>query len=192
VALEGRANELQAEAIVKAKNKRARQLVAKPDAGRARAAGGRMSAGTAVRLYEVADDFIRAVAELTERDDLPADVINDTLAAVKGDLEVKATNVAAFARNVEIEAEALAQRAKDMAARAKRARTLADGMRAYLARELLRCDMKEVTHDGMRIALAKNPPAVEIVDVEQGARGVQDARPRRRPPSPTRPRSARR
>jgi hypothetical protein len=124
-----------------------------------------MSAGTAVRLYEVADDFIRAVAELTERDDLPADVINDTLAAVKGDLEVKATNVAAFARNVEIEAEALAQRAKDMAARAKRARTLADGMRAYLARELLRCDMKEVTHDGMRIALAKNPPAVEIVDI---------------------------
>lgn len=124
-----------------------------------------MSTGTAVRLYEVADDFIRAVAELTERDDLPAEVINDTLAAVKGDLEVKATNVAAFARNVEIEADALALRAKDMAARAKRAKTLADGMRAYLARELLRCDMKEVTHDGMRIALAKNPPAVEIVDI---------------------------
>jgi hypothetical protein len=34
-----------------------------------------MSTGTAVRLYEVADDFIRAVAELTERDDLPAEVM---------------------------------------------------------------------------------------------------------------------
>jgi hypothetical protein len=123
-----------------------------------------MSTGTAVRLYEVADDFIRAVAELTERDDLPAEVVNDTLAAVKGDLEVKATNVAAFVRNVEIEAEGLAQRAKDLQARAKRAKTLADGMKAYLARELLRCDVKEVKHDGLRVCLAKNPPAVEIVD----------------------------
>jgi hypothetical protein len=83
---------------------------------------------------------------------------------VKGELEVKATNVAAFVRNVEIEAEGLAQRAKDLQARAKRAKTLADGMKAYLARDLLRCDVKEVKHDGLRVCLVKNPPAVEIVD----------------------------
>lgn len=123
-----------------------------------------MSTGTAVRLYEVADDFILAVAELTERDDLPADVIRDTLDAVKGELEVKATSVAAFVRNVEIEAEVLAGRAKDMQARSKRAQALADGMKAYLASHLLRCDVKEVKHGGMRVALVKNNPAVEIVD----------------------------
>lgn len=118
--------------------------------------------GAAVRLYEVADDFIKAVAELTERDNLPADVIADTLEAVHGELVVKATNVAGFVRNVEIEAENLAARAKEMAARAKRATTLADGMKAYLAAHLLRCDVKEVKHEGMRIALVKNPPSVMI------------------------------
>lgn len=123
-----------------------------------------MSAGTAVRLYEVADDFIRAVAELTERDDLPAEVIADTLEAVKGELEVKAANVAGFIRNAEIEAEALAARAKELQARAKRAQTLADGFKAYLATHLLRCDVKSVEHDGIRVALVKNPAAVEIVD----------------------------
>ena len=124
-----------------------------------------MNAGTAVKLYEVADDFIRAVAELTERDDLPAEVIRDTLDAVKGDLEVKATSVAGFIRNAEIEAEHLAARAKDMAARAKRAQVLADSFKAYLGSHLLRCDVKEVKHNGLRVALVKNNPAVEIVDV---------------------------
>jgi Siphovirus Gp157 len=140
--------------------------------------------GTAVRLYEVADSFIRAVAELTERDDLPAEVIADTLDAVHGELVVKATNVAGFIRNVEIEAGELAARAKDMQARAKRAQALADGMKAYLTSHLLRCDVHEVKHEGLRVVLVRNPPAVQIVNEKL----VPEEFKREPPPAPPPPR----
>lgn len=123
--------------------------------------------GTSVRLYDVADTYLQAIATLTERDELPTDVIADTLEAVKGEVEVKAANVAAFIRNTEVEAEVLAARAKEMQARAKRAQVLADGLKAYLATHLMRCSLKEVKHEGVRIQLVKNPPAVHVENEAQ-------------------------
>jgi hypothetical protein len=124
-----------------------------------------MSTGTGVKLYEVADTYLLALTDLAQRDDLPAEVIADTLEAVKGEVEVKAANVAAFVKNVEVEAEVLKQRAAALSARAKKAATVADGLKAYLAMNLLRCQVKEVKTGDIHVRLVKNPPAVQITEL---------------------------
>lgn len=123
-----------------------------------------MTGATGVTLYKVADEYLEALAGLAARDDLPADVVADTLDAMRGDLEVKATSVAAYVRNVEDEALLLGARAKELQARAKRAQTIADGLRAYLAVQLMRAGVKEAKHGDMRVTLVANPPAVQIED----------------------------
>lgn len=138
--------------------------------------------GTVVRLYEVADAYLAALAGLADRDDLAPEIIADTLEAVQGEVQVKAVNVAAFVRNVEIEADALADRAAMMAERAKRAQKVADGLKAYLATHLMRCGLKEAAHEGVRVALVKNPPAVHIEDAAK----VPDEF-KRAPPAPPPP-----
>ncbi|MBL0142623.1 MAG: siphovirus Gp157 family protein [Betaproteobacteria bacterium] len=121
--------------------------------------------GTGVTLYSVTDDYLIALRDLAAREDLPAEVVTDTLDSLKGDLEVKATSVAAFVRNVEDEAALLGARAKELQARSKRAQTVADGLKAYLATQLMRAGVKEAKHGDMRVLLVKNPPAVNITDI---------------------------
>lgn len=118
--------------------------------------------GTSVKLYEVADTYLAALADLAQRDDLPPEVIADTLEAVKGEVEVKAANVAAFVKNVEVEAAVMKERAEIMAARAKRAQTMADGLKTYLAAHLMRCKLTEAKSGEIHVRLVKNPPAVVI------------------------------
>ena len=120
--------------------------------------------GQSVKLYEVADTYVAALADLASRDDLPPEVIANTLEAVQGEVQVKACNVAAFVRNVEAEAEILAARARELSARAKRAATLADGLKGYLANNLLRCNLTEAKSGDILLKLRKNPPAVQIQD----------------------------
>lgn len=122
-----------------------------------------MKPGTSVTLYQVADIYLKALHELAERDDLPPEVVEGTL-ALHGQLAVKAANVAAFVANCEVEAAALAARAKELSDRAKRAQKVADGLRAYLASQLLRAGVKEAKHEDTRVLLVKNPPAVKIED----------------------------
>lgn len=123
-----------------------------------------MKTGTGVSLWAVADTYMAALADLADRPDLPAEVIADTLEAVQGDLQVKAANVAAFVRNCEAEASLLADHAKALKERAAKAQLLADRLKAYIATQMLRCDLKEVKHEDTRIVLVANPPAVQIED----------------------------
>lgn len=120
--------------------------------------------GTSVKLYEVADTYLAALRDLAGREDLAPEIIADTLEAVQGEVQVKACNVAAFVRNVEAEADFLAGRAAELEARAKRAAALADGLKGYLAANLLRCGLKEAKHGDTLVKLRANPPSVAIQD----------------------------
>ena len=88
-----------------------------------------------MRLYQLTEQY-RSLEALEVSDDLPAEVIRDTLEGLTGELQEKATNVALFIRNVEATAEAVEDAAKKMQeranrlkARAQRPRDRARGMR---------------------------------------------------------------
>jgi hypothetical protein len=114
-------------------------------------------------LYEIADLYLQDVAKLQDLD-LDPQTVADTLEGMGGDLEAKATNVAAFVRNLESLAEQIKQAEAAMAARRKAIEGRADAVRAYLLSNMLRTGITKIESPYFKIAIAKNPPSVVVDD----------------------------
>lgn len=117
----------------------------------------------ALKLYQLADQF-RELESIADTDDLPAEVIADTLEALQGDIEIKATNVAMFIRNIESGAEAIEEAAKAMQARATRLRKRADGVRAYLLFNMQTTGITKIECPEFKLAVRNNPESVRIAE----------------------------
>jgi len=114
-------------------------------------------------LYELADQF-RSLSLLADSDELPPEVIRDTLEGLKGDIEVKSTNVAKFVLGLEAEAEMIEAAAEQMRQRAHRRKKRAEAIRNYMLLMLQATGITRVECPEFTIAVRKNPEAVEIAD----------------------------
>jgi hypothetical protein len=115
-------------------------------------------------LFQLTDQY-RALLRLDASEDLPAEVIQDTLEGLTGDLSVKATNVAKFILNVEAMADAVDAAGKAMKVRADRMRERADSIREYLRLNMQAADLTRIEAPEFVLSIRKNPPSV-IVDDE--------------------------
>jgi len=88
----------------------------------------------------------------------------DTLEGLSGDLEVKATNVAMFVRNLEASAEAIKAAEKQMAERRKALEAKADRIRQYLLDNMNRTGITKIDCPYFVLSVRKNPPAVEVLN----------------------------
>lgn len=116
-----------------------------------------------LRLYEVADNYLSALNDLAEIEDLPPEAIADTLEALQGEFEDKALNVARYIRNLEAEAFAIEDAKKRMEARARAAANQAARLKAYLKGELERTGLKIKAPD-LALRIQNNPPSVVVED----------------------------
>lgn len=115
-------------------------------------------------LYQIVEQY-RSLEALEASEDLPLEVINDTLEALTGDLTVKATNVAKFVLNCEAMADAIDGAAKQMKARSERLRRRSDSVREYLKTNMAGAGITKIEAVEFVLSIKKNPPAV-IVDDE--------------------------
>ena len=97
----------------------------------------------------------------------PVEAIRDTLEALQGTLELKATNIAKFVLGLEAEADAIDAAAKAMQERANRRRKRAEGIRAYMLFQFQQAGVTEVSCPEFTLRVRKNPEAVQIDDPEQ-------------------------
>ena len=118
---------------------------------------------TALKLYEISNAF-QSLEQLGESDELPAEVIRDTLEALEGDFEAKAVQVAKFILMLEDNAEAITEAADAMLKRAARIANRAASIRAYLQFHLIALDKKRIESPELVISRRSNPPAVVIAD----------------------------
>ena len=116
-----------------------------------------------LRLYELSSDYLRALDELSELDDLPLESIADTLEGLAGAWEDKALNVARYIRNLEAEATAIDEAKKRMEVRARVTAHKAARLRDYLKGELEKTGLKPKAPD-LALRLQANPPAVVLDD----------------------------
>ncbi len=114
-------------------------------------------------LYEIADLYLQDIAKLQDLD-LDPQTVADTLEGMGGALEAKATNVAAFVRNLESLADQIKQAEAAMAARRKAIEGRADAVRAYLLSNMLRTGITKIESPYFKIAIAKNQPSVVVDD----------------------------
>lgn len=116
-------------------------------------------------LYTVADQYLADVSKLEEMD-LDDQTFADTLESLSGDLEVKATNVAMFVRNLEASADAIKQAEKQMADRRKALEAKAERIRSYLLDNMLRVGISKIDTPYFSLSVRKNPPAVEVINLD--------------------------
>lgn len=112
-------------------------------------------------LYVLAEDYRAAIAQLADLD-LPAEVVADTLESMAGDLEVKATNVAMFIRNLESTAEQIKSAEAEMAKRRKAIEHRAEHIREYLKANMQRTGISKIECPYFKLAIRDNPPSVVI------------------------------
>lgn len=87
-------------------------------------------------LFEIDDNYKQALAELEAMDDLDPQIIEDSLAGMKDDVETKCLSVGAFIKNLDAEANAIKEAKDGLAAREKSIANKAKRMREYLAAHL--------------------------------------------------------
>ena len=116
-----------------------------------------------MKLYEITEEYRAALDDLIDQD-LPQQVIDDTLNAMQGELYTKAKAVAAAVLNMEAEAKAADEHAKRLATRAKRLQNKAGSLRSYLLQQLQAADIDKLPDPILPLAVRKNPPALKLLD----------------------------
>lgn len=135
-----------------------------------------------ISLYQLADDFLAQSRALSDMD-LPDEVIADTLESLSGDIEVKAVNVAAFARNLEASAEAIKTAETEMANRRKAIENRAKRIRTYLQEQMTRTGITKIECPYFKLSIRDNPPAV-VIDAESQIPQEYMRQPETPPPAP--------
>lgn len=118
---------------------------------------------TNLTLYNIADQYLADLQKLQEME-IDEQTFADTLEGLSGDLEVKATNVAMFVRNLEASAEAIKNAEKAMAERRKALEAKADRIRQYLLDNMNRTGITKIDCPYFVLSVRKNPPAVEVLN----------------------------
>lgn len=114
-------------------------------------------------LYVLSGEYQQLANALMESD-LDEQTISDTLEAAAGDLEVKATNVAMFVRNLDVSAASIREAEKQMAERRNAIESKADSIRNYLKDNMQKCGISKIESPYFTLTIKKNPPAVIIDD----------------------------
>lgn len=113
-----------------------------------------------MRLYEIANDYV-ALMQAIENDEIPEECIADTLEAIKGEIEIKADNIACLLKNTEAEIRAFKEEENRLAERRKVKERALDSLKTYLSDMLIRTNVLNVETARNRISFRKSE-AVEV------------------------------
>lgn len=117
-------------------------------------------------LYQISDAYLADVHKLEELD-LDEQTFLDTLESLSGDLEVKATNVAMFVKNLEASADAIKQAEKQMADRRKAIEAKTERIRKYLLENMVKTGISKIECPYFVLSVRKSPPAVDVLIADQ-------------------------
>lgn len=117
--------------------------------------------GNSLALYTLADEFLQASERLSDMD-LDEQTIADTLEGLQGALEVKATNVAMFVKNLDATAEAIKQAESSMSSRRKAIENRSQHIREYLLSNMERTGISKIECPHFKISVRENPASVVI------------------------------
>lgn len=117
-------------------------------------------------LYVITEKF-KELEALAEMEDLPPEIVADTLEGIEAEWDEKAVAVAAFIQNLEHTADGIQVAADSMHARGARLHKRAEALKAYLQFHMTAMGKQKLDNELFVIKLAKNPPAVVIDDEKQ-------------------------
>ena len=116
-------------------------------------------------LFQLVEQY-RGLQDL-DVEEIPEEVLRDTLEGLGGELQLKAANVAMYQQNLQSFADAVSEASKKMAARAKRLQAKADSLKQYLQSCMEAAQITKIESPELSLVIKKNPPALVIADSAQ-------------------------
>lgn len=116
-----------------------------------------------MKLYEYTDQHREALIELNDLD-LPAEIVEDTLNALIGDIEEKTKSVVAYMRNLDADVKAMKRAEQEIKERRQRIERRVVWIDNYVLTNMQANDITEISTPYFTFKPQKNPPAVTIVD----------------------------
>src|SRR4051812_28429483 len=107
-------------------------------------------------LYQLVAQFREL--QILDAEEIPEEVLRNTLEGLEGEIQVKATNVAMFCQNLETFADTIDEAAKRMKERSAKIRSKSDQVRAYLKTMLEASEITKIEAPEFTLAIKKNPP----------------------------------
>lgn len=120
---------------------------------------------TTMTLYQLADQYLQ-LAQAMRDNEVPDEVIADTLEGASGDIEHKAWNIAAMIEEFEGQAGMMKYAEQRMAIRRKSLEKRIDWLKRYLIQQLTRVGLYEIDTPEFAIRVRDNPPRV-VLDNEE-------------------------
>jgi len=114
-------------------------------------------------LYELAAQF-QSLNALLDSDDMPPEVVLDTLDGLEGDIRNKAVAVAHVILSMEAMAGNIEEAIKKRKERAERLKKRADSLRSYLQFHMQATSITKIEHEDFTLAVKKNQPSVYVDD----------------------------
>lgn len=109
------------------------------------------------KLYEIANEYAQLCSE-----DMPADMIADTLDGIEGEFSDKAEQLLAIVKNETALSKALKEESKSLSERAKAAENRAENIKQYIAKSLATMDKTKYTAGIHTITVRKPSQTVHI------------------------------
>ena len=119
-----------------------------------------------LRLFDISQEYMQALDQLMSMDDLPEEVIKDTMESMAGDFEEKAKNTGMYIQNLIAEAKAIEEAEQRMSARKKSLNNQAQRLKDYLHYNMEHTGITNIKSPEIVLKIQNNPASV-IVDSDK-------------------------
>lgn len=118
-----------------------------------------------MKLYEISQNYLSALELFGDVDnDMSLDTALDTFESIEGEFEQKVISVAAYAKQLDAEAEAIKVAMERMEKRRKAIENRANYLKDYAKACMEQMGKKKVACPWFNLSIQKNPPSVTIYD----------------------------
>jgi trehalose-6-phosphatase len=115
-------------------------------------------------LYDIADNYNAAFNAMAAIDDLPEDVMIDTLNAIEDEFKNKAIAVAGYFKNIDADIQAMKDAEKAIKQRRLAKEKHVEWMKGYLLRNMEETGITVIESPYFKISISNNPESVEVID----------------------------
>ena len=115
-----------------------------------------------MNLYELTQNYLHVLEMAENGDDLA-----DTLESLEDAIEVKAENTAKVIKQLEANAEMLANESRRLSERKSAIENNVRNLKSYLQDQLDKCGKSKIKGEIFTVAIQNNPMSVEVLDEER-------------------------
>ncbi len=124
------------------------------------------------RLFEISNDFAELFDQLDAFDEIEEDDMReaaqqawyDTLESIETEFELKAENVAQYIKALRVEADAIREEEKTLAARRKAKEKRADSLIGYLMSCMKQIHREKIETAKCKLSIRRNAESVQVAD----------------------------